>query len=390
MGVGVENLDAVLGHQGKVLDADAGAAGEVDARLDGERHAWLDNLFVDQRDVARLTAQAVELEELAAATARAAHEAERDAERLEGDAAAAATELAASLGADVDPIAARRALDALDGFPEAGFDLDEIASAPNLEIHFVDSSGILHWDFLGNAADFDFVDWNFSDSTRADYASLVELIHGEGYDIYIADHEHLGMYACRILVPGMSEIYPIDDLEFENNSLGNEIREPVLNLPELDDEACEALLDTLNDSGIDDQRPVAAVIGLAPDAGSIWEDLRVGELKTLLALAIADEEGTLEGCEWVRHFAQINPERRRVYRCIESLINLSESNDFETYRSALEGLFGPSTLDRARALLTGEERFFGITSPGLNLNGCPLHQRLLEAYAKVRRQHASR
>ena len=35
-----------------------------------------------------------------------------------------------------------RALDALGGFPEPGFDLDEVASAPNLEIHFVDSSEI--------------------------------------------------------------------------------------------------------------------------------------------------------------------------------------------------------------------------------------------------------
>ena len=54
MGVGVENLDAGLGNQGKVLDADAGAAGEVDARLDRERYARLYDLFVDKRDVARL------------------------------------------------------------------------------------------------------------------------------------------------------------------------------------------------------------------------------------------------------------------------------------------------------------------------------------------------
>ena len=36
-----------------------------------------------------------------------------------------------------------RALDALDGFPELGFDLEEVAEAPNLEIHFVDSSGVM-------------------------------------------------------------------------------------------------------------------------------------------------------------------------------------------------------------------------------------------------------
>lgn len=282
-----------------------------------------------------------------------------------------------------------RALDALRGFPEPGFDLDEVASAPNLEIHFVDSSGVIHWSFLGNSPDFDFVDWNFSSSTHEDYACLVDMIQEEGFDIYVADYTHLGMYACRIIVPGMSEIYPFDDLEYENNSFGNEIREPILFLSDLDEEECECLLDTLNDSGVDDQRPVAALIGLAPDAGSFWEDLRVGELKLLLALAIADEEATREGCEWIRHFAQIDPQRLRVYRCIESLLGLSDSGDFETYREALENLYGLATLDRARALLTREERFFGIPAPGLELTGCLLHHRLLDAYGKVHRQHTT-
>ena len=281
-----------------------------------------------------------------------------------------------------------RALDALGGFPEPSFDLEEVASAPNLEIHFVDSSGSIHWNFLGDTPDFAYVDWNFSASTHADYAYLVELILADGHDILVADYTHLGMYACRIIVPGMSEIYPIDDLEYENNSFANAVREPILYLAELDDEECEYLLDTLNDSGIDDQRPVAALIGLAPDAGSLWEELRVGELKLLLALTLADETATREGCEWIRHFGQINPGRLRVYRCIENLLVLSDSGDFETYRPALESLYGPATLDRARDLLTGDERFFGLPVPGLELAGCEMHRRLLQAYAKVRRQHA--
>ena len=278
-----------------------------------------------------------------------------------------------------------RALDALDGFPEPGCDLEEVASAPNLEIHFVDSSGVVHWNFLGNAPDFPFVDWNFGASTREDYACLVDLIRNEGYDIYVADYGRLGMYACRILVPGMSEIYPVDDLEYENNSFGNDLREAILYLPELDDEECEHLLDALNESGIDDQRPVAALIGLAPDPGSLWEELRVGELKALLALAVGDEEAAREGCGWVRHFGQIDAGRLRVYHCIESLFYLSDNADFETYRGALESLFGPATLERAKALLTRDERFFGIAAPGLALEGCEQHRRLLDAYGKVRR-----
>ena len=279
-----------------------------------------------------------------------------------------------------------RALNALDGFPEPGFDLDEIASAPNIEIHFVDSSGVISWNFLGETPDYAFCDWNFSTSTEEDYNWLLGMIHAGGHDIFIADYTHLGMYACRIIVPGMSEIYPVDDLEYENNSFGNDIREAILYLPELDDEECKDLLETLNESGLADQRPVAALIGIAADAASFWEDLRVGELKTLLALAIGDEEATREGCDWIRHFAQINPERRHIYRCVESLLKLCDSGEYQPYRSALGSLYGVETLARAEALLSSDERFFGIQAPGGNLSGFETHHRLLEAYAKVHRQ----
>ncbi|PWB46889.1 MAG: 30s ribosomal protein S12 methylthiotransferase accessory protein YcaO [Nitrosomonadales bacterium] len=273
-----------------------------------------------------------------------------------------------------------RALDALGGFPAPGFDLEEIASAPNIEIHFVDSSGIISWNFLGDTPDFEFCDWNFSATTAGDYAWLVGRIHEMGHDIYVADFTHLGVYACRIIVPGMSEIYPVDDLEWENNSAGNAIREAILHLPELEDDECAGLLETLNELNLADQRPVAALIGLAPDPGSLWSDLRVGELKTLLALAIGDEEAVREGCDWVRHFEQLDAGRRRVYACIETLLNLGSA---APYRQALQQLYGSSALQQAEALLNREERFFGVQAPGLMLAGCDMHQRLLAAYDKV-------
>jgi ribosomal protein S12 methylthiotransferase accessory factor len=284
-----------------------------------------------------------------------------------------------------------RALDALAGFPEPGFDLDEIASSPNLEIHFVDSSGIVSWNFLGEIPSYPFCDWNFSTSTAEDYAWLVERIHRLGHDIYVAEYTHLGVYACRIIVPGISEIYPVDDLEWENNSFGNEIREPILHLSDLDDEECSNLLATLNESGLADQRPVAALIGLAADTDSFWNDLRVGELKTLLALAVGDVEAIREGCDWIRHFDQIAPDRRLVYHCIESLLKLQDSGATSAgspYREALNSLYGATTLERAEALLRREQRFFGISAPGMALAGCDLHQRLLAAYAKLHAQNA--
>jgi ribosomal protein S12 methylthiotransferase accessory factor len=280
-----------------------------------------------------------------------------------------------------------RALDALGEFPEPGFDLDEIADSQNLEIHFVDSSGIISWEFLRATPDFEFADWDFSGSTEEEFGWLCDAIHADGRDIYIADFPHLGVYACRILVPSMSEIYPIDDLEWNNNSVGNQLHESLLNLTQLDDAALSDLLDTLDELGLDDQRPVPALIGLAEDAWSLWHDLRVGELKLLLALAIQDEDAIREGCQWVRHFDQLDPDRRLVYRCIETLMQMadagSEANAPAAYHDSLLSLYGAYPLKTAEAMLRGEERFFDLQSPGKDLEGCVMHQRLLRAYRKL-------
>ena len=282
-----------------------------------------------------------------------------------------------------------RALDALGDFPEPGFDLEEIADAQNLEIHFVDSSGIISWEFLRATPDFDFADWDFGGgvgkTTEQEFAWLCDAIHADEREIYIADFDHLGVYACRILVPGMSEIYPLDDLEWNNNSVGNQLHQAILHLPQLEDRKIRELLDALNELGLDDQRPVAALIGLAADAGSLWQDLRVGELKALLALAIQDVDAAREGCQWVRHFAQLDPTRRQVYRCIETLLELAnvEAANADEYRASLLSLYGADTLATAQAMLRGEQRFFGLQAPGMDLEGCEMHQRLLAAYLKL-------
>jgi len=203
-------------------------------------------------------------------------------------------------------------------------------------------------------------------------------IHAAGHDIYVADFEHLGVYACRIVVPGMSEIYPVDDLEWENNSVANDIREDILHLADLDDDECGDLLDTLNENGVADARLVAALIGVAAGDDAFWKDLRVGELKILLALAIGDEDAIIEGCDWVRNFEEIDADRRRTYRCVES-------GDGALYGVAMESLYGAETLRLALALLDGELRFFGEPSLGLQLSDCDTHQSLLAAYGKLHR-----
>lgn len=273
-----------------------------------------------------------------------------------------------------------RALNALKDFAAPGFDMEEISDAQNLEIHFVDSSGVISWDFLRDSPDFEFVDWNFGTTTQEDYQWCVDTIHAANHDIYVADFTHLGVYACRIFVPGMSEIYPVEELQWENNSVGNLVRPAILRLPDLSEPECRELLDTLLDLTLADELPISTLIGLAADAGTAWVDLRVGELKALLGLAIGDEDTILDGCAWIKQFGQLNEKRARVYRCIDAMVQLDDSAPFA---ANLQSLFGAETLAQARKLLDRKENFFGLGALGPNLEGSVMHTNLLAAYRKV-------
>ena len=61
----------------------------------------------------------------------------------------------------------------------------------------------------------------------------------------------------------------------------------------------------------------------------------MGALETLLALAVGDKAATLQGCCWIRHFDQISPVRRRVYACVENLMNLADLGETGLYLEAL-------------------------------------------------------
>jgi ribosomal protein S12 methylthiotransferase accessory factor len=58
-------------------------------------------------------------------------------------------------------------------------------------------------------------------------------------------------------------------------------------------------------------------------------------------------------------------------------------DDPDAHEAALFGLYCNETLDRAIDLIDGDLRFFGLQTPGLNLQGCAMYQCLLKQYEKT-------
>ena len=287
-----------------------------------------------------------------------------------------------------------RAIDNLKGFAAPGFDMIEIADSQNLEIHFVDSSGVISWDFLRSTPDYEFADWNFGGSTlttkatEEDYNWCVNTIHASGHDMYIADFTHLGVYACRIFVPGMSEIYPVEELEWANNTVGNLVRPYALRLQDLNKKESAELLKLLLDLDIADDLPVTMLIGLCADANTAWVDLRVGELKTLAALHCNIAEDTLDnildGCAWIAQFNELSAGRAKLYRCIANIVQLNaEMNSSDAFEANLQLMYGAETLLHAQKLINRKEQYLSLGNLGADMENCKMHQQLLTAYDKV-------
>ncbi|QCR36558.1 30S ribosomal protein S12 methylthiotransferase accessory factor YcaO [Nissabacter sp. SGAir0207] len=282
-----------------------------------------------------------------------------------------------------------RSLKDLDVFTPPTFDDEEVAEHANLETHFIDSSGLISWDMFKQDADYAFADWDFSGTTEEEFATLMAIFQQEDAEVYIADYEHLGVYACRILVPGMSDIYPAEDLLLANNSMGAPLREKLLALPDSDwsREEYLALIQELDDEGMDDFTRVRELLGLATGKDNGWYTLRIGELKSMLALAGGDLDQALIWAEWTQEFnaSVFTPERSNYYRCLQTLLLLAQEPEREPaqYYAAFVKMYGQEAVDQASAALSGEARFHGLFAIDDELQALPAHQALLAAYEKL-------
>ncbi|MGF1726290.1 30S ribosomal protein S12 methylthiotransferase accessory factor YcaO [Photobacterium nomapromontoriensis] len=282
-----------------------------------------------------------------------------------------------------------RDLKDLDVFPAPSFDNEQVADHHNLETHFINFSGLISWELFKNEADFDFVDWNFNGSSEEEFNHLMGIFAKENSEVYITDYNHLGVDCCRIIVPGWSEIYPIEELIEANNNVAMELRETFLALPsvEWDAEQYAEMYSILEEEDFDDANRLYEIIGLVPQAGDAWQTLRIGELKCLLALAGGDLELALEQARWCVDYnvSTYSAERACFFRCLVASLQLvlDENRDPEQYKAVFERMYGKETVAAAWGSIEGTVRFYGLTAGDLSMSQFPAHQKLLASYHKL-------
>src|SRR5476651_2659315 len=268
-----------------------------------------------------------------------------------------------------------RSFEGLNDLPQPTFEGHAVTEPNNFVEHFIDSSGVVSWRFFSSKSDYEFVEWDFSgqgeNSNAEEAATLFGILKGMGKEVYMAVYEHIGAKACRILVPDYSEIYPADDLIWDNTNKALFFRADILNLHRLEESELQALVERLVESELDDYTDITSLIGIEFDDNTAWGQLTILELKLLIYLALQQFEDAKELVEMFQQYNDNTVERGLFYQAVNAVLEmeLDEDLDLADYEVNLRRMFGNERMDAAVGSVHGDVRFYGLTPTSMKLEG---------------------
>jgi ribosomal protein S12 methylthiotransferase accessory factor len=284
-----------------------------------------------------------------------------------------------------------RSFEGLNDVPKPTFNSMEVSEPENFVEHFIDSTGVISWHFFSAKHDYDFCEWDFSGTNKEESDLLFGILETLGKESYIAEFSDLGS-ACRILVPDYSEVYPVEDLVWDNTNKALAYREDILNLHSLNDDALASLVERLEESQIDNYTDIPTLIGIVFDENTAWGQLTVLELKILIYLALGALEEAIELVEMNLQYNDNTVERGLFYQALHAVleVTLDEDLELEHYRVNFSRMFGEEVMANVVGSITGDVKFFGLTQTSMKLEGLDKHLRLIESYKKLHQVRATK
>jgi len=278
-----------------------------------------------------------------------------------------------------------RSFEGLNDVPPPTFNSHALTEPGNFVEHFIDSTGVIPWKFFSAKQDYEFCEWDFSGTTEDENESLMNILSGLKKEVYVATYEDFGATACRILVPSYSEIYPTEDLIWDNTNKALIFREDILNIHSLTGEELEDLLERLEASQLDHYTVISDLIGIGFDENTVWGKLDIGELKILIYLVLEQYDEAREIISDFLHFNDNTVERVLFYQALGTVIDITIDDDLaiDDYVPNLNKMYGFEVMENVLGSVTGDVKFFGLTKTSIKLEGLDKHLKLIESYKKL-------
>jgi len=263
-----------------------------------------------------------------------------------------------------------RTLENLDTFEVPTFDMSLVADSFNIESHFIDSNGKLGFGFLSAKKSFEFSPCIYDgNSVEDEYDFLMGILNEMGKESYLREYDYLGFYSCQMLVPGICEVYPIEDLIYNNKNSGKEIRDMVLNFKVYDSQDIMISIESLEDS-----------LNMEKFIGVIFENnFTMREFKAQMHLLLREYDEAFELLEYSDN---------KLGHIIVELSRMEELElDFAEYEDAMYNIFTQERVQKALQILDGEAYLIDVTLHKDYQNILSMYERLerkkVEKYAEV-------
>lgn len=277
-----------------------------------------------------------------------------------------------------------RSFEGLNDVPKPTFNSMAVTEPENFVEHFIDSTGVISWRFFSSQSDYDFCEWDFSGTSEEEANTLFDILRELGKEVYIADLTDLGA-SCRILVPDYSEIYPVDDLVWDNTNKALDYRQDILNIHSLSTKALSELVNRLEESQLDNYTDIRTLIGIVFDENTVWGKLTIIELKILIYLALEAHEDALELVGEYLQFNENTVQRNLFYQAVSAVLEviLDEELELDHFIESFKRMFGVEVMEHVIGAVSAKERFYGLTKTSMALEGIEPHLRLIESYKKL-------
>ena len=231
-----------------------------------------------------------------------------------------------------------RDLTNLDAFETPTFDMSIVSDSFNLEAHFIDSNGKLGFPFLRKSKSFEYASWKYTGlNSDEEYAFLLDILKRENKEMYLREYTYLDFYSCQMIVPNFSEVYPIDDLVYNNKNSGKLIRDMILNFEHYESSDILEAIETLDDS-----------LNVELYIGVIFENkFNLGEFRAQILL---------NAQEYQEAIAVLENSNNSLGHLVAQLLRLNLNDHvWEEYEEALENIYGKIALQKAVNIIEQKE-----------------------------------
>lgn len=252
-----------------------------------------------------------------------------------------------------------RGLENMDTFEVPTFDMSFVSDSFNLESHFINANGKMGFGFLNAEKSFEYVPWSYQgDGCDTEYKYLTDILDNMGKEMFLREYNYLGFYSCQVIIPGISEVYPIADLIYNNRNSGKWIRNMILHFEDYDP---IDILDAIDD--LEDSLDIEKYIGV------IFENsFTILEFKAQMHLILGNTMEALPFLEFGMN---------KQGHIVAELIRMAEKKlKWEEYEEGLFNIFGQERVEKALRILKGEVLLINMTPHSDYHNMLKMYDRL--------------